>query len=184
MLLSGCASGLASSFIVAPVEHTRIRMQIQGTMAVKQYSGAFNAGQQIAVKYGIRGLYKGFVGTLVRDSMFKAIFFTSNDLIMKAFHGNSTVINPTYAFIAGGLTGIVSWLAIFPLDSLKSIQQTESLDHKKYSGYTSMVQTVLKEQGVAKLYRGLGVCLLRSFPVNAVTFMLYNLAKTRLVNDF
>jgi solute carrier family 25 carnitine/acylcarnitine transporter 20/29 len=72
------------------------------------------------------------VGTLVRDAFFKAIFFTTNDLFMKAFHGDSPVANPTYAFIAGGLTGVVSWMAIFPLDSLKSIQQTESLDQKKY----------------------------------------------------
>ena len=100
---------------------------------------------------------------------------------MKVLQGDEKVINPTYGFLAGGTTGMISWLLTFPLDSLKSISQTESFDQRKYSSYRGMVSSVLKEQGLAKLYNGLGVCLLRSFPVNAITFAFYEVAKKELM---
>lgn len=148
---------------------------------MKEYSGAFDAGKKIYSKYGLNGLYKGYVSTLARDGSFYGCYFLAYEIIMKILQGDEKVINPTYGFLAGGTTGMISWLLTFPLDSLKSISQTESFEQKKHSSYRAMVATVLKEQGASKLYNGLGVCLLRSFPVNAITFAFYELAKKELM---
>lgn len=156
-------------------------MQVQGTQAVKEYSGAFDAGKKIYSKYGLNGLYKGYASTLARDGSFYGFYFMAYEIIMKFLQGDDKVVNPTYGFLAGGTTGMLSWLLTFPLDSLKSIAQTENFENRKYSNYRGMVTSVLKEQGMAKLYNGLGVCLLRSFPVNAITFAFYEMAKKELM---
>lgn len=64
ILLSGIITGIPSSFVTTPVDHTRIKMQ--GLNAKKKYKGSIDAGKQIYANYGIRGLYQGFYPTILR----------------------------------------------------------------------------------------------------------------------
>lgn len=64
--LCAFGTGLLSSFLVSPIEHTRIRIQIQRGAADKVYSGSFDALIKIAKQHGIKGLYRGFTPTLIR----------------------------------------------------------------------------------------------------------------------
>ena len=178
--ISGTFAGCASSFIVAPVEHLRIRMQIQGTKKVKLYTGSIDAGIKIFKQYGISGVAKGWVATVARDGTFFGFYFMFYEIIARLIQGSKDdKISPLAGFVAGGATGIITWVSTFPTDSLKSIAQADSLDKSKrqYTGYINMVSTVLREQGIKKLYNGLFVCALRGFPANAVTFLFYEVAK-------
>lgn len=53
-----------NQFMKSPVEHARIRIQIQKTNAI--YHGSVDAAIKITKSYGIRGLYKGFLATWLR----------------------------------------------------------------------------------------------------------------------
>lgn len=53
-----------NQFMKSPVEHARIRIQIQKTNAI--YHGSVDAAVKIAKSYGIRGVYKGFLATWLR----------------------------------------------------------------------------------------------------------------------
>ena len=178
-------AGCASSFIVAPVEHLRIRMQIQGTQKVQKYTGSIDAGMKLFKKWGIRGVAKGWVATLWRDGTFFGFYFMFYEVIVKMLQGSGNhdeKPSPLTGFLAGGFTGIISWVGTFPTDSLKSIAQADSLDPAKrqYRGYFNMVSKVIAENGIGKLYNGLFVCTLRAFPVNAVTFLFYELARSNI----
>lgn len=63
ILLSGIITGIPSSFITTPVDHTRIKMQGLNT---NNYKGSIDAGKKIYAKYGMRGLYQGFYPTILR----------------------------------------------------------------------------------------------------------------------
>lgn len=52
--------------IQCPVEHTRIRIQIQRGQADKVYSGSLDAALKIFKQYGFRGLNRGQGPTTVR----------------------------------------------------------------------------------------------------------------------
>lgn len=82
---------------------------------------------------------------------------------------------------AGGITGIFSWGICFPLDCFKTLAQTESFTDPKFKGYTHMVSTVLRTKGVLSLYNGLKVCLMRGFPVNAITFLFYEISRDQIM---
>lgn len=106
------------------------------------------------------------------------------EIIARSLQGpDSEKISAKNGFIAGGLTGIISWLVAFPFDSLKSISQTEDFENKKYKNYRHMCASVIKEGGAKKLYNGLPVCMLRAFPVNAITFAFYEIAKEQIMTS-
>lgn len=160
-------------------------MQIQGTQKIKKYSGSIDAGMKIFKKHGFQAVQKGWVATIGRDGPFFGLYFMFYEMIARALQGdNGGKITAFQGFLSGGLTGVVSWVITFPLDSLKSISQTEPLNQSQrvYSGYMNMVKTVVQKEGAQKLYNGLLVCTLRGFPVNAVTFLFYEMAKDQIQN--
>lgn len=155
-------------------------MQIQGTQKVKKYTGSIDAGVKIFKKHGFAAVQKGWVATVARDAPFFGFYFMFYEIVARIIQGNEGgPITPLQGFISGGVTGVISWVLTFPTDSLKSIAQTEKLDkgQRVYKSYLNMISTVLRKEGIRKLYNGLFVCTLRGFPVNAVTFLCYEVAK-------
>jgi solute carrier family 25 carnitine/acylcarnitine transporter 20/29 len=82
--------------------------------------------------------------------------------------------------LCGGIAGIVTWASVFPLDMIKTRLQantietpaearpllqssTRSLSH----GAFAMARHIYQTEGLKPFYRGLGVCSLRAFIVNA-----------------
>jgi hypothetical protein len=54
------------SLIKSPIEHTRIRIQIQKSATEKIYSGSLDALVKIPKEHGIAGLYRGLGPSMVR----------------------------------------------------------------------------------------------------------------------
>jgi solute carrier family 25 carnitine/acylcarnitine transporter 20/29 len=82
--------------------------------------------------------------------------------------------------LCGGVAGVVTWGSVFPLDMIKTRLQAQTIgDH----GHLTETQALLgrrtlssfqiaketyRAEGVKAFYRGLGVCSVRAFIVNAV----------------
>jgi len=64
-------------------------------------------------------------------------------------------------FISGSLAGVSSWIFTYPLDTIKTRMLNESC--------TTLKQAFNKQN----LYRGLGICIFRSFFVNGINFYSY-----------
>ena len=152
---------------------------------MKLYTGSVDAGMKIFKQHGVGGVWKGFVATVVRDAPFFGFYFMFYEIFANMLQGDEPgPVSAVNGFMAGGFTGILSWVMTFPTDSLKSISQTEPLEQNKrlYSGYLNMCKTVVAKDGFGKLYNGLFVCALRGFPVNAVTFLCYEQARSTIQN--
>ena len=74
---------------------------------------------------------------------------------------------------AAGVGGLLYWLAIFPVDVVKSAVQSDSIKtaEKKYAGPLSAAGALWREGGVARFYRGFTPCLLRAVPANGVMLL-------------
>ncbi len=76
--------------------------------------------------------------------------------------------------LAGGFSGALTWALIYPFDVVKTRIQTAPLTtplEKRRIMY--MFRSIYKEHGIQYFFRGLGVTLLRAFPVNAIIFPVY-----------
>lgn len=88
--------------------------------------------------------------------------------------------------LCGGLAGVVTWASIFPLDVIKTRVQTQSIPtHQEQRlllespqqkrvgrsgqhGAIEMAKDAYRVEGIRVFFRGLSVCSVRAFIVNAV----------------
>ena len=91
--------------------------------------------------------------------------------------------------LCGGLAGVVTWASIFPLDVIKTRVQSQSIplmtsvEHRPLLTPQGAAEAIAvgtrlnafqitklayREKGVGVFFRGLGVCSIRAFIVNAV----------------
>lgn len=81
--IAGAAAGLLQSFICSPMELAKIRLQVEKG---KSKLGSLDCLIKIWKKQRIRGIYKGFSMTAIRDTpAFGVYFFTYEFLTGKSF---------------------------------------------------------------------------------------------------
>mmetsp|Transcript_19140 Transcript_19140/g.37264 ORF Transcript_19140/g.37264 Transcript_19140/m.37264 type:complete len:91 (+) Transcript_19140:3-275(+) len=75
--------------------------------------------------------------------------------------------------MAGGAAGVCGWIIIFPVDTVKTRVQARQASEPTFK-IMDCVRQMMKEEPMGRAFtRGLGVCLIRAVPVNAVTFLTY-----------
>ena len=99
---------------------------------------------------------KSFIATLIRESVGCSLYFGSYNYL-KDKNYNS--------FISGSAAGTISWLITYPIDVVKTRIQ---------SGLVNNWSDAIKK---GNLFKGLSVCLTRSFIVNGFAFSAYDYLK-------
>ncbi|KAL4798572.1 mitochondrial carrier protein-domain-containing protein [Aspergillus venezuelensis] len=87
---------------------------------------------------------------------------------------------PWNVLLCGGIAGVVTWASVFPLDVVKTRLQANTIEahaetrpllqaQSNRQGMTSLrlAREMYRTEGLKAFYRGLGVCSLRAFIVNA-----------------
>lgn len=124
--------------------------------------------------------------TALRDSIGYGFYFWSYELstrflasqpgVEKSAGGEAAKV-----LLCGGLAGVVTWASIFPLDVIKTRVQTqifqgvestpliraEAASEGPRIGALGMAQRMYKNEGTSVFFRGLLVCSIRAFVVNA-----------------
>ena len=182
--LSGALAGSLTTILATPVEHSRIRVQKQSYGTAQTYSGSLCAATKIFNEFGIRGVYKGFLATFIKDGIFYGNFFFFFELISRFLKRKNPERNLKDIEIlgAGGLSGIFNWMIVFPFDTLKSLHQTDCLSNPFFRNYRHIIQHTYRTSGVMSLYRGFPITLVRAVPVNACTFYMFETSKTFFSN--
>jgi solute carrier family 25 (mitochondrial carnitine/acylcarnitine transporter), member 20/29 len=100
------------------------------------------------VNYNLRKLnyYSGFKYTFLRESLGYGIFFSNYDKLSK--HNS--------VFVAGGLSGMISWIITYPIDTIR----TKKLLNKPIK--------------INNLYHGISFCLIRSFILDGIAFTIFD----------
>ena len=73
--------------------------------------------------------------------------------------------------LAGGIAGVATWTSIYPLDVVKTVLQAQpwarNLNRSELRSF-AIARQIFQAGGVRAFYRGIGVCSIRAFAVNAV----------------
>ncbi|CAO3702608.1 unnamed protein product [Rhizopus stolonifer] len=180
LYLAGAASGIANSFVSGPVEHIRTRLQVQTGSG---YSGPLDCIRQIYRSHGLAGIYKGQGITMLREFQGYGAYFLAYEWLvqrsMKVNHLKKRSEIETWKVCAFGATaGYAMWLTIYPMDAIKSKLQTDgfAIEKQKYTSTLDCARKTFVNEGLAGFFKGIGPCLLRAAPVNAATFMGFEMA--------
>ncbi|KAL5528726.1 YMC2 [Sanghuangporus sanghuang] len=185
LVFAGSVAGLANSVVSGPVEHIRIRLQIQATDN-KIYSGPADAVKKIMSQHGIAGIYKGQVPTLAREGIGYGAYFWAYEKLMQREQREGVRredVSPVKAVLFGAAAGYALWFCVYPIDMIKSRMQTDgftSADGRKYQSMLDCVRTVWRTEGINAFTRGLVPTLIRSPFANGATFLGFELASRAL----
>lgn len=175
--LAGAAAGSIQCIICCPMELAKTRMQMQGTgekkkSARKLYKNSLDCLVRIYKREGVRGVNRGMVTTLIRETPGFGVYFLAYDVLTRSLgcEPDDRYMIPKLLF-AGGMAGIASWLSTYPVDVIKSRLQADGVGGvNKYSSIADCVRQSVRREGYMVFTRGLTSTLLRAFPVNATTF--------------
>lgn len=114
-LISAAAlSGLAASFLVCPIERVKILMQAGDGSEENGLSVLFS----IVRSEGLSNLFhKGLLATIAREVPSYALYFVVYSYMSELLIGWGPILQP---LIAGGLSGMASWLPVYPIDVVKT----------------------------------------------------------------
>lgn len=180
--LAGAVGGLASWIVSAPSELIKCRAQLY----VDGHGSSYEVAKDIWRQKGIRGFYLGGIVTSLRDSIGYAWYFWSYELtkrlLLSRQHNPFLEASTMEVLIAGGIAGVITWMSIYPLDVIKTRMQTRSGPFAEHHhllqpataatrfrpNALDVARNIYQSEGISAFYRGLGVCSLRAFIVNAV----------------
>ena len=190
--VAGAIGGLATWVVSTPAEIVKCRTQIPSSTSPPN---SLEVARAILRTGGIRGLYFGGVVTALRDSIGYGFYFWSYELSsrcmaswMKGRGMESTSQEAAKVLLCGGLAGIVTWASIFPLDVIKTRVQTQGLgsgvamggiQHRRL-GAVGIAKDAYREGGARVFFKGLTVCSVRAFFVNAVQWAVYEMLMKEL----
>ena len=172
---AGCIGGAAQVFVCTPLELVKIRLQTVRTKPKRGLRGMLRqiAGEERGL---LRGVYRGFSATLLRDMPSYGVWFVSYEL------GKSYLSSwPDVAahFCAGGLAGMVSWTVVYPIDVCKSRIQGSVAP-------LTMIQALrdgYQAGGLAAFFPGYATTMARAFIVSAVTFVAFEAIAGQFLRD-
>jgi len=178
--IAGMMAGSTVSFIAAPVEHVKARLQIQyaAKKSDRLYSGPIDCTKKILKAHGFHGLYHGLYATLLFRSFF-FFWWGSYDLFTTLFKEHTTLSTPAINFWAGGLSAQIFWLTSYPSDVVKQRIMTDPLGGKlndgtpRFRNWKDAAATIYRESGWRGYWRGFVPCFLRAFPANAMALVAF-----------
>lgn len=194
VVLGGVGTGAIQSIMLSPVELVKIRLQLQNVShanlhGAASYKGPVSVAKSILKTEGIKGIYRGFVITVLRDAPAHGVYFWTYEYMREQFHPGcrkNGQENLRTMLTAGGLAGVASWLCCYPLDVVKTRLQAQTPSPSsplKYKGILDCFRRSVKEEGYCVLWRGLGTAVARAFVVNGAVFAAYEIALRCLFNN-
>ena len=176
--VAGAIGGLASWTVSAPTELIKCRAQLAIN---SRTSSSYRILKNVWTSEGFKGLYLGGVVTSLRDSIGYGFYFSTYEICKRILLSRQAdpFQDPTSmdVLVSGGIAGVMTWFSIYPLDVIKTriqgrlaLSEAEDLMtvRRKPHGIIGVTREVYSQEGAIAFYRGLGVCSVRAFIVNAV----------------
>ncbi|XP_021753906.1 probable envelope ADP,ATP carrier protein, chloroplastic [Chenopodium quinoa] len=184
LFAAGAIAGAAAKTFTAPLDRIKLLMQTHGVRvgqeSAKKAMGFLEAITVIGKEEGVRGYWKGNLPQVIRIIPYSAVQLFAYESYKKLFRGKDEELSVLGRLAAGACAGMTSTLVTYPLDVLRLRLAVEP-------GYRTMSQialSMLREEGIASFYNGLGPSLIGIAPYIAVNFCVFDLVKKSLPEKY
>ncbi|KAF2755052.1 mitochondrial carrier [Pseudovirgaria hyperparasitica] len=164
-MLGGMVSGVvASIFAVTPTERLKTAL-IDDARGAKRYKNGVHAIQLIIKEDGLKGLYRGFVGTTLKQAGATSFRMGSYNIIKDYERTKGITQNTAVNFINGSIAGIITTVSTQPFDVIKTRSQTAKVTTTKQA-----IASVMKYDGIKGFWRGTVMRLSRTVFSGGILF--------------
>lgn len=173
-VIAGLGSGMTVSFVAAPIEQFKARLQVQYDAKTTLYKGPVDVARKLYGTSGIRGIYSGLCSTMIFRTNF-IFWWGSYEIFTNWFNDNTKMSKPVINFWAGGLSATVFWIFAYPADVVKQTIMTDNpiRSQKKFPRWIDAVKYIYNTKGLGGFTRGFAPSILRSFPANASALVAF-----------
>ncbi|KAI8476308.1 MAG: mitochondrial carrier domain-containing protein [Monoraphidium minutum] len=176
---AGAMTGFVAAFTEGPIDFYKSQIQVQIIRSkstpgyVPPYTTVGACVRATLKENGLRGPFQGLGATILRNMPANAIFFGTFEVLKRAAAGRMGVTPselPAWTVLsAAGFGGVLYWGMIFPVDSIKSAMQTDTIVRcqRRFTDVATTARLLWAEGGARRFYKGFTPCLLRAGPANA-----------------
>ena len=162
--MAGITAGFVESLFITPFELIKTNLQTRGSL-----TDPFMAIQRITTSNNLMGLYRGFGATCVRQcsnqgSNFATYMFLRDKIIKKDEKPNLGKV-----VVSGLISGSIGPLLNNPFDVVKTRYMNPAFNDK-YNSIGNTITTMIKEEGIKSLWKGVGLRIFRVGGGQAITF--------------
>lgn len=175
IMISGSVTGAIISFIESPIDLVKTKLQIQvfnSENTKPLYNGLYSCTKHMIKADGVKAMYQGLSGTIIRNIPANALFFPVNEIVkckLSEYEGVSIKhLSVSSRLLAGACAGLGYWATTYPLDIVKSTMQ--SMNHADRLGWVDTVKYIYSNGGIKSFFRGFTPCVLRAVPACAAMF--------------
>lgn len=165
--VAGVAAGTVTSLCLHPIDLLKTRLQIQDGVTHHEYTGLRNAIAQTWRMEGLAGFYKGVLPSCVGNALSWGLYMYFYEGAKKRRaeglgDGVPARLSPSSHMLAAWEAGTITSLLTNPIWLVKTrLQlQRDAGAVGAYHGSIHAVRSILREEGVRGLYRGLTPALL------------------------
>eukprot|EP00899_Mesostigma_viride_P024291 jgi/Mesvir1/5046/Mv02247-RA.1 len=180
-LVAGGLAGAIAKTATAPLARLTILFQVNGMQAGASSVelGILGELRRILREEGLRALWKGNGVTIVHRLPYSALNFYSYEHYKRFIVGGADKeksARPHHRLVAGGCAGITAATVAYPLDLVRTrlASQTTLI---YYKGIRHALATIVRDEGLRGLYKGLGATLVGVGPNLAINFSVYESLK-------
>lgn len=190
-LVCGGLAGITSVTFTYPLDIVRTRLSIQTASFEelgKPIGKAPGMWQTMTKMYktegGMAGLYRGILPTVAGVAPYVGLNFMVYESVRHYFTEPGEK-NPVWyrKLAAGAISGAVAQTCTYPFDVLRRRFQINSMSGMgfQYKSITHAITTILKEEGVRGLYKGLVPNLLKVAPSMASSWLSFEMTRDFLI---
>ena len=154
------------------MDHARFRVSLNKEHKI----GSIEMASKIYKQYGLKKVFLGTNTSILRDSIALALYFGVYDKMINYFKKDGQV-SLSGSLLSGGIAGVACWSGIYPVDYVKTLIQTDSLEKPKYKSSVDCMMEELRTKPIKSFFRGVEIMLARAFVVNAFGFMCFEMGK-------
>ncbi|XP_050381876.1 probable envelope ADP,ATP carrier protein, chloroplastic [Argentina anserina] len=184
LFCAGAVAGAVAKSVTAPLDRIKILMQTHGVRvgqaSAKKAISFVEAITLIGKEEGLKGYWKGNLPQVIRIIPYSAVQLFAYEAYKKFFTGKDGELSLLGRLAAGACAGMTSTFVTYPLDVLRLRLAVEP----GYRTMTEIALTMLREEGFASFYYGLGPSLIGIAPYIAVNFCVFDLVKKSLPEEF
>jgi len=172
-IIAGGITGGIEICITFPTEYVKTQLQLDEKVgAVKQYAGPVDCVKQTVRGYGFFGLYRGLSVLLYGSIPKSAVRFGSFESLKKRFADESGQLTGGRKLLCGLGAGVSEAIfAVTPMETLKvKFINDQTSANPKFKGFFHGVRTIIKNEGLAGCYKGLGPTIVKQGSNQAIRF--------------
>ncbi|KAF0987706.1 hypothetical protein HZS_168 [Henneguya salminicola] len=181
VLAGGIAGGL-EILCTYPTEYIKTQLQLDQRSKHPRYNGAIDCFRKTQKQHGLSGLYRGLNSLLYGSIPKSAIRFSVYDYCRNLTIGDESKLSKIQSLSCGLIAGICeAVLIVCPMETIKVIMINDQLSlNSKYKKFFSGVYTIVKEQGIKGVYKGIVPTVIKQGSNQAVRFFVFDSLKARI----